>query len=58
MYITLHGVTARKIMIFVQKLLCLNCEEANKRMFVPDANHRASDNKVAATSLAVTALTV
>jgi len=59
MYITLHGVRVRKILIFVSKLLCVYiASEPIKRMFVPDANHCASDSKVATTSLAVAALTV
>jgi hypothetical protein len=59
MCITVHGVIAWKIMIFVPKLLCVYIARGSiQRMFVPDANHCASDSKVAATSLAVTALTV
>jgi len=59
MYITLHSVTTRKIIIFVPKLLCVYIARGPiQRMFVPDANHCASDSKVATTSLAITALTV
>lgn len=59
MYITFHGVTARKILNFVPKLLCVYIARGPiKRMFVPDANHCASDSKVATTSLALADLTV
>lgn len=58
MYITVHGVTARKI-IFVPKLSCIYIARGPiQRMFVPDANHCDSDSKVAATSLVVAAVTV